>query len=113
MLKLLTQQSVQSRCVCYSLCSSNSWGVELLHNVTMFEGKNKVELWAEQYVVGGFKMHKRAVRVSSVHGPPSTLLPHPRTKPSLCPLASVCGPEVGKNKSAETRGAGLLSLTEG
>lgn len=39
--------------------------------------------------------------------------PHPATKPSLCALASVCGPEVGLNKSAVTSGAGLLGLPEG
>lgn len=48
--------------------------------------QNKVELWGEPHVVPllwGFRRHKR-VRVSSVHGPPSTLFPIPQqTLPSV------------------------------
>lgn len=78
-------------------------------------GQNKVELWGEPHVVPllwGFRRHKR-VRVSSVHGPPSTLFPIPQQNLPSVPLASVCGPEVGLNKSAVTSGAGLLGLPEG
>lgn len=44
------------------------------------KAKTKWSFGLSRIVVGGFKMHKRAVRVSSMHGPPSMLLPTSQNK---------------------------------